>query len=124
MGDLGGFTYTQIQCVDFLKQTSSQDVSRSPFSLYSHMSLLPEILDLRTMQAAKFKAILTAGAVIAVSLFALPSTTDAQSKTNSYQRTVGKLHVDFEMPSVADDKPIKLSDFAGKKVLLINFASW
>ena len=99
-------------------------MSRSPFSLYSHVSLLPEILDLRTMQAAKFKAILTAGAVIAVSLFALPSTTDAQSKTNSYQRTVGKLHVDFEMPSVADDKPIKLSDFAGKKVLLINFASW
>ena len=76
------------------------------------------------MQAAKFKTILATGAIIAVSLFALPSTTGAQSKTNSYRPTVGKLHVDFEMPSVADDKPIKLSDFAGKKVLLINFASW
>ena len=76
------------------------------------------------MQAAKFKAILIAVAVIAVSQIALSSTSDAQTKANSYKPVVGKLHVDFEMPSVADDKPIKLSDFAGKKVLLINFASW
>jgi len=41
-----------------------------------------------------------------------------------YNPKVGQRHPEFIMPSIADDAPIKLSDFAGKKVLLINFASW
>ena len=44
--------------------------------------------------------------------------------TNKYNPKVGQLHPEFVMPSIADDSPIKFSDFAGKKVLLINFASW
>ena len=43
---------------------------------------------------------------------------------SKYKPKVGQLHPEFVMPSIADDTPIKLSDFEGKKVLLINFASW
>ena len=37
---------------------------------------------------------------------------------------VGDRHPDFTLPAVADGKPVSLSDFRGKKVLLIQFASW
>lgn len=76
------------------------------------------------MQAVNFKAMTAAWAVMAALLSVVPSITDAQSKAGGYKPVVGRLHVDFEMPSVANDKPVKLSDFAGKKVLLIHFASW
>lgn len=38
--------------------------------------------------------------------------------------TVGERHPDFTLPGIADGKPVALSDFRGKKVLLIQFASW
>jgi peroxiredoxin len=37
---------------------------------------------------------------------------------------VGERHPDFTLPGIADGKPVALSDFRGKKVLLIQFASW
>jgi hypothetical protein len=37
---------------------------------------------------------------------------------------VGERHPDFTLPDVATGKPKALSDFRGKKVLLIQFASW
>jgi hypothetical protein len=37
---------------------------------------------------------------------------------------VGQRHPDFTLPDIATRKPIALSDFRGKKVLLIHFASW
>ena len=37
---------------------------------------------------------------------------------------VGQRHADFTLASIADGKPVSLSDFRGKKVLLIQFASW
>jgi peroxiredoxin len=37
---------------------------------------------------------------------------------------VGDRHPDFTLPDVADGKPKSLSDFRGKRVLLIQFASW
>jgi peroxiredoxin len=37
---------------------------------------------------------------------------------------VGERHADFTLPNIADGKPVSLSDFRGKKVLLIQFASW
>ena len=36
----------------------------------------------------------------------------------------GERHPDFKLPSISDGKPVSLSDFRGKKVLLIQFASW
>ena len=37
---------------------------------------------------------------------------------------VGQRHPDFTLPDIADGKAKSLSDFRGKKVLLIQFASW
>jgi peroxiredoxin len=37
---------------------------------------------------------------------------------------VGQRHPDFTLPNIATGKPVSLSDFRGKKVLLIHFASW
>jgi peroxiredoxin len=37
---------------------------------------------------------------------------------------VGQRHPDFSLPTVGDRTPVSLSDFRGKKVLLIQFASW
>jgi hypothetical protein len=37
---------------------------------------------------------------------------------------VGDRHSNFTLANIADGKPVSLSDFRGKKVLLIQFASW
>jgi len=36
----------------------------------------------------------------------------------------GARHGDFTLPAIVDRRPVSLSDFRGKKVLLIQFASW
>ena len=41
-----------------------------------------------------------------------------------YAPAVGARHPDFTLPNIADGKPVSLSDYRGKKVLLIQFASW
>ena len=41
-----------------------------------------------------------------------------------YSPRVGELHGEFVLPNIADRAPVALSDFRGKKVLLIHFASW
>jgi hypothetical protein len=41
-----------------------------------------------------------------------------------YAPTVGLRHPDFTLPRIDDRKPVSLSDFLGRKVLLIQFASW
>ena len=42
----------------------------------------------------------------------------------SYAPKVGERHPDFTLPTIGDRTPVSLSDFRGKKVLLIQFASW
>ena len=37
---------------------------------------------------------------------------------------VGERHPDFTLADIVTDKPVSLSDFRGKKLLLIQFASW
>ena len=37
---------------------------------------------------------------------------------------VGERHPDFTLADISTGKPVSLSDFRGKKVLLIQFASW
>jgi hypothetical protein len=41
-----------------------------------------------------------------------------------YAPKVGQRHPDFTLPLIDDRAPVSLSDFRGKKVLLIQFASW
>jgi peroxiredoxin len=42
----------------------------------------------------------------------------------SYAPKVGEKHPDFTLPRIDDGVPVSLSSFRGKKVLLIQFASW
>jgi hypothetical protein len=48
----------------------------------------------------------------------------ASSHASSYAPKVGQRHPDFTLPTIGDRSPISLSNFRGKKVLLIQFASW
>ena len=41
-----------------------------------------------------------------------------------YEPKVGQRHPDFALPEIRTGKQVSLSDFRGKKVLLIQFASW
>jgi hypothetical protein len=41
-----------------------------------------------------------------------------------YKPVVGNPHVDFILPSIDGKSSIQLSDYRGKKVLLLHFASW
>ena len=50
---------------------------------------------------------------------ATPGRLDAQQRIE-----VGKPYPDFLLPRIDDSTPITLSQFRGKKVLLIQFASW
>jgi hypothetical protein len=42
----------------------------------------------------------------------------------AYSPRVGEPHADFTLPNIVDRTPVSLSQFRGKKVLLIHFASW
>jgi hypothetical protein len=46
------------------------------------------------------------------------------SEAASYSPKVGQLHPDFTLPDIVDNKPVSLSQFRGRKVLLIHFSSW
>ncbi len=41
-----------------------------------------------------------------------------------YPVAIGQPHPDFRLPDVTGSPPVSLSDYRGKKVLLIHFASW
>ena len=42
----------------------------------------------------------------------------------TYAPKVGERHPDFTLPTIDNRRPTSLSSFRGKKVLLIQFASW
>jgi hypothetical protein len=46
------------------------------------------------------------------------------ARADGYDPKVGQPHPDFTLADIRTGKPISLSDFRGKKVLLIQFASW
>lgn len=48
----------------------------------------------------------------------------ALPKTATYKPVVGQPHPDFILPNIKDGSAVRLSDFRGKKVLLVHFASW
>jgi hypothetical protein len=48
----------------------------------------------------------------------------ARSIAEPYASKVGRRHPNFTLPDIRTGKPVSLSDFHGKKVLLIHFASW
>jgi hypothetical protein len=53
-----------------------------------------------------------------------PDTNTALTGQAFYAPQVGQLHDDFVLPDIDDRGAVALSQFRGKKVLLIHFASW
>lgn len=43
---------------------------------------------------------------------------------DAYRPKVGKAHPQIVLPTIEYDRTVALSQFRGKKVLLIHFASW
>lgn len=43
---------------------------------------------------------------------------------DTYRPQIGQPHPDFVLPRIDNGKPTSLSQFRGKKVLLVHFASW
>ncbi len=50
--------------------------------------------------------------------------TSSRVSAASYAPKVGQRHPDFTLPAIGDRAPVSLSSFRGKKLLLIQFASW
>jgi len=48
----------------------------------------------------------------------------APAAAAQYVPREGQRHPDFMLPNIEDGKPVSLAQFRGKKVLLIQFASW
>lgn len=42
----------------------------------------------------------------------------------TYSPRIGEKHANFTLPAIDDGRPISLVQLRGKKVLLIQFASW
>lgn len=59
---------------------------------------------------------------VAALLIVWPHWSSAQR--GGYRPEVGQPHSDFLLPSIETRQPVSLSQFRGKKVLLIHFASW
>ena len=62
--------------------------------------------------------------VLSVFLFGVVENSFGQTLISNYNPVVGQPHFDFSLPDINDGKLKKLSDFRGKKVLLLHFASW
>jgi peroxiredoxin len=61
---------------------------------------------------------------LAVAAFGMMLGSTGRARAPSYAPKVGEKHPDFTLPRINDGAPVSLSNFRGKKVLLIQFASW
>ncbi len=52
------------------------------------------------------------------------SAENAAGPEREYAPRVGEPHPPLELPSIEQGRNVRLSDYRGKKVLLIHFASW
>jgi hypothetical protein len=48
----------------------------------------------------------------------------ASSNADGYSPRVNQPHPDFILPDISNHEPVSLSQFRGRKVLLVHFASW
>jgi hypothetical protein len=62
--------------------------------------------------------------VLAVAAWGMMMGSSSRTQAAAYAPKVGQRHPDFTLPMIGDRAPVSLSDFRGKKVLLIQFASW
>lgn len=48
----------------------------------------------------------------------------SDSRADRYLPRVGEVHPDIILPGLVDREPVSLSQFRGRKVLLVHMASW
>lgn len=70
------------------------------------------------MIAAAFSASLLLG------VLPVPGTAPSEGTLPDYGTDVGDRHPPIVLPSLDGNRTLSLSQFAGKKVLLVQFASW
>ena len=61
---------------------------------------------------------------LAVAALGMMLGSTGRASAASYAPKVGEKHPDFTLPRIDNGAPVSLSNFRGKKVLLIQFASW
>ena len=61
---------------------------------------------------------------VAIALTLGSSFAHAQESLKQYRPKVGDVHPEIRLPNISDRSEVALSDYRGKKVLLIHFASW
>ena len=61
--------------------------------------------------------------ILTLALLVIVAATSA-ANAEPYAPTVGQRHPDFTLADIQTGKAVSLVDFRGKKVLLIQFASW
>ena len=61
---------------------------------------------------------------LAITLGVLMPSGGSAIASDYYNPKVGEPHADFVLPRIDNRKPVWLSQYRGKKVLLIQFASW
>ena len=63
--------------------------------------------------------------LLATALFAwLVPLSRTSAQHDRYRPEVGQPHPDIVLPRIDNGRSVSLSDYRGKKVLLIHFASW
>jgi hypothetical protein len=60
----------------------------------------------------------------ALTTFGMLLGSPSRASAAPYAPKVGQRHPDFTLPTIDDRAPVSLSNFRGKKILLIQFASW
>lgn len=63
-------------------------------------------------------------AAVLAGLLMLSSHAIAADSEQAYAPRVGQPHADFVLPRIDNRAAVRLSQFRGQKVLLIQFASW
>lgn len=48
----------------------------------------------------------------------------SEQAVDQYRPKVGEKHRPFVLPEITSRKPVSLADYRGRKVLLLQFASW
>ncbi len=63
-------------------------------------------------------------AVLSILAVLLLTRISAAADQQAYHPRVGEEHTNFTLPAIDDGRPLSLEQLRGRKVLLIQFASW
>jgi hypothetical protein len=62
--------------------------------------------------------------LLVFTMFTIGIGASSSAQGDAYNPRPGQRHANFTLPDINTGKAVSLSDFRGKKVLLVQFASW